>query len=124
MPLQPPDAVQEVVFDELHVRFDAAPLLTLLGDALIDAEGGGAEGDEPPPPQDISSRSDAAVARSRLENCMRYRRYVLRICVTVSIASCNSMRGGVGADPWTPGIRRVRLCAARSAGTLTGHENS
>jgi len=89
-PLQPPDAVQEVAFDELHVRFEAAPLLTLLCEALINAVGDG--WDEPPLPQDTTSSDHAAaVAEPRLENCMPFRQ-ILRICVTVSVARCNSMR--------------------------------
>jgi hypothetical protein len=71
-PLQPPDAVQDVAFDELHARFEAAPLLTLLCEALIDAVGGGSEGDEPPPLQDVSSSSHAAMAKPRIENVMPY----------------------------------------------------
>ena len=70
-PLQPPDAVQDVVFAELHVRFAAAPLLTLLCEALIDAVGGGAGADESPPPQDVSIRSPAAAAKRRNENCIQ-----------------------------------------------------
>ena len=36
-----PDAVQLAAFDELHVKVVAAPLMTLLCEALIDAVGGG-----------------------------------------------------------------------------------
>jgi hypothetical protein len=71
-PPQLPDAVQDVAFDELQVRFEAAPLLTMLCEALIDAVGGGSEAEEPPPPQDISSGSHAAMAKPRIENCMPY----------------------------------------------------
>lgn len=69
-PLQPPDAVQDVAFEELHVIFETAPLSTLLGEALMDATGGGVEPDEPSPPQDIRSSSHATVAKLRLDNCM------------------------------------------------------
>lgn len=70
-PLQPPDAVQLAAFDELHVKVVAAPLMTLLCEALIDAVGGGSGADEPPPPQDVSSSRACAAVRERIENCMR-----------------------------------------------------
>jgi hypothetical protein len=80
-PLQPPDAVQDVAFDELQVRVDAAPLLTLVGAALIEAVGGGggSEVDDPPPPQDVSRASPAAVAKPRIEKCMPYPSNVVRM---------------------------------------------
>ena len=40
-PLQPPVAVHEVAFVELHVSVDAPPLLTEVGAALKDAVGAG-----------------------------------------------------------------------------------
>ncbi len=80
-PLQPPDAVQDVAFDELHVIFDAAPLLTLLGEALMDAAGAGAEPDEPSPPQDIRSSSHATVANPRLDSCMHLRQSLANVAL-------------------------------------------
>jgi hypothetical protein len=69
-PLQPPEAVQAVVFVELQVRFNEAPLLTLLCEALMDAVGAGEEVDVSPPPQDTSSNTNAAVISLRCEKCM------------------------------------------------------
>ncbi len=40
MPLQPPEAAQEVAFIELHVNIDAEPLLTVVCDAWSATEGG------------------------------------------------------------------------------------
>jgi hypothetical protein len=39
VPLQPPDPLQAVAFVELQVNVDAAPLLTVVCDALMDALG-------------------------------------------------------------------------------------
>lgn len=57
VPLQPPDAVHDVAFVELHVNVDAAPLLTVVWDALSATVGGGttAGGLSPPPHAAISS---------------------------------------------------------------------
>jgi len=41
MPLQPPDAAQELAWVEDHVKVDAPPLLTVLGLALSVTEGAG-----------------------------------------------------------------------------------
>jgi hypothetical protein len=60
-PLQPPDALQDEALVELQVNMAAAPLLTVVGDALSDAVaagGGGATGADPDPPQ--AARSSAA----------------------------------------------------------------
>jgi len=60
-PLQPPEALQEVALVELQVRVAAAPLVTVVGDAVIDAVGAGGAvvtGTEPDPPQ--AARSSAA----------------------------------------------------------------
>jgi hypothetical protein len=88
LPLHPPDAAQEAAFDELQVRFDAVPLLTLLCEVLIDAVGGALEPEGPPPPQDANSRSHVTAARSRFHNFMPFRR-ILQLCITVTIADCN-----------------------------------
>lgn len=42
-PLQPPDAVHDVAFDELHVSVLLPPLLTDVGDADSDTVGAGVE---------------------------------------------------------------------------------
>ena len=39
VPLQAPEAVQEVAFVEVHVKVEPAPLVTLVGLALIDTVG-------------------------------------------------------------------------------------
>jgi hypothetical protein len=39
VPLQPPEAVQDVALVELHVSIDVPPLATEVGDALMDAVG-------------------------------------------------------------------------------------
>jgi hypothetical protein len=59
-PLQPPDALQDEALVELQVNMAAAPLLTVVGDALSDAVaagGAGATGTDPDPPQ--AARSSA-----------------------------------------------------------------
>ena len=43
VPLQPPEAVQEVALLEVHVNVEPAPLVTLVGLALIETLGGVAE---------------------------------------------------------------------------------
>jgi hypothetical protein len=61
-PLQPPDALQELAFVELQVSVVAAPLLTVVGDALIAAVGGEIIGDVADPwPQATNSSADAIV---------------------------------------------------------------
>jgi hypothetical protein len=45
VPLQPPDALQEVAFVELQVNVDALPLLTAICDALMDALGSAPTGE-------------------------------------------------------------------------------
>jgi len=62
-PLQPPEALQDEALVELQVNMAAAPLLTVVGDALSDAVaaggagGAGATGTDPDPPQ--AARSSA-----------------------------------------------------------------
>ena len=43
VPLQPPEAVHEVAFVELHVKVLLPPLLTLVGDADNDTTGAGVD---------------------------------------------------------------------------------
>ena len=60
-PAQPPEALHDEALVELQVNMAAAPLLTVVGDVLIEAVGaGGAEatGADPDPPQ--AARSSAA----------------------------------------------------------------
>ena len=60
VPLQPPEAVQEVALVELQVNVDAAPLSTAVGAAVSDPVGSGetaAVGDLDPP---HAARSSAA----------------------------------------------------------------
>jgi hypothetical protein len=69
-PLQPPDAVQAVALAAVQVRFEALPLLTLVGLALSDTVGaGGAEtvtvadcDAEPPAPVQVSVNFAVAVS--------------------------------------------------------------
>jgi hypothetical protein len=59
-PVQPPEALHDEALVELQVNMAAAPLLTVVGDVLIEAVGaGGAEatGADPDPPQ--AARSSA-----------------------------------------------------------------
>ena len=70
VPLQPPDAVHVDAFDELQVRVDPLPLLTVLCEVLIDAVGGGAEALVPPPPQAANNSTHATVDQLRYENFM------------------------------------------------------
>lgn len=88
LPLHPPDPAQDVAFDELQVKFDEEPPLTLLCEVLIDAVGGAAEPEGPPPPQDANNASHAAAATLRLEKFMPLRE-MLQLCITVTIAHCN-----------------------------------
>jgi hypothetical protein len=62
-PVQPPEAVQDVALAELQFSIAAPPLLTAVGDAVIDAAGAGGPGvigadPDPDPPQ--AARSSAA----------------------------------------------------------------
>jgi hypothetical protein len=59
-PVQPPEALQDVALVELHVKVAAPPLLTVTGDAVIDAVGDAgavATGARDPPPQAVSRRA-------------------------------------------------------------------
>ena len=60
VPLQAPEAVQEVALLEVHVKVEPLPLVTLVGFALIDTLGGVADTDtvvdceaEPPGPVQV-----------------------------------------------------------------------
>jgi hypothetical protein len=60
VPVQPPEALQDEALVELQVNMAAAPLLTVVGDALSDAVaagGAGATGTDPDPPH--AARSSA-----------------------------------------------------------------
>jgi hypothetical protein len=61
VPLQPPDAAQEVEFVELQVNMELAPPLTAVGKALNVAVGG--PGAAPSPPQAASNNTAAAGTR-------------------------------------------------------------
>ncbi len=89
LPVHPPDAVQVDAFDELQIRVDPPPLLTVFCEVLIDAVGGGAETEGPPPPQDANSSSHATVDQSRYESFMPFRG-ILQIRITVTLVDCNS----------------------------------
>ncbi len=67
-PLQAPEAVQLVASVELHVSVEAAPLSTLVGEALSVAVGAG-ELDPPPPPQPLRAIATLLPNRS-IENRM------------------------------------------------------
>jgi hypothetical protein len=57
-PVQPPEALQEVALAELQVSVAVPPLVTVVGDAVIDAVGAGGAvvtGADPDPPQAASS---------------------------------------------------------------------
>ena len=62
-PVQPPEALQDVVFVELQVSIAAPPLLTMVGDADIDAVGAGGTvvtGTDPDPDPPQAARSSVA----------------------------------------------------------------
>jgi hypothetical protein len=71
-PVQPPEALHAVALVELQVNVAAAPLLTAVGTALIDAVGGGGaavSGTDPDPPQAAKSSTAPIVmtgARQRI----------------------------------------------------------
>jgi hypothetical protein len=63
-PVQPPEALHDVASVELQANIAASPLLTVIGDAVIDAVGTGGfvvTGTDPDPPQAARS-SDAPIA--------------------------------------------------------------
>ena len=59
-PLQPPEAVHEVAFIELHVSVDVPPLATEVGAAPSEAVGTAVDGLPPEPPPHAASKSAAA----------------------------------------------------------------
>jgi hypothetical protein len=65
IPLQPSEAVHDVASVELHVSVDVPPLLTVVGDALMDAVGFGSIGLLllPPPQAAMKSAAQAGVNR-------------------------------------------------------------
>jgi hypothetical protein len=65
VPLQPPEAVHEVAFVELHVNVEAAPLATEVGAALSEAAGRPGVLDESPvaPRPHAASSSTAATGK-------------------------------------------------------------
>ncbi len=73
VPLQPPEAVHEVAFVELHVKVAARPLSTSAADALSTAVGAGGTvvaGVEPEPPQ-ATNVNAAALVNAVFKNRIR-----------------------------------------------------
>jgi len=66
VPLQPPEAVQELASVELHVNVDSSPLLIVSLAALIDTVGRGDESPPPPPPPQAASNCAATIATNGL----------------------------------------------------------
>ena len=76
-PVQPPEALQDVVFVELQVSIAAPPLLTMVGDADIDAVGAGGtvvtgtDPDPDPDPPQAASSSAAPIGITGAEQRIR-----------------------------------------------------
>ena len=67
VPLQPPEALQDVALLELHVSVDSLPLATAVGEALIDALGSELVRVVTASPQAANS-SAAPITETRIKN--------------------------------------------------------